>query len=506
MKIDRLLSEATVASKNTHVAMTKVIAYLQRKLGVKLIKLPQVERYHNSKDEGYGIRYVIHGTIKCIRFNSHSGKKEFDSFDSIDSIDYFNGKSSDPSFSFHTRHVSFALILPMIAEFLQNPHAEVVRVFPVSAKDALRDTTEIAALSESVNLSEAKRDDFSAEAALSDFLHRLASGAAISRTDFANMYHTVNVGIFDTAWGSFKDRFVADGKRLSIKSGESIEALKADILTKAGSLIVTTGGSGEEILANESEEETEEEQEHVSFGETLDHLEGLTKGLVKGAFNALLVAGKGGTGKTQTVERVLHEMGLEDGNGYFKNTGSASAIGIYTLLYQKRKDIILFDDCDGALADQDGRNLIKAATDTKKVRKMAWNKKSSMIFDPDLEDPETVDPEMAPKYFNFEGRIIFISNLPLKKLDPDGALRTRAFIINVNPTDEELIEHMQKILHEIKLEPGLHLTSEARQEVLEVIKSSKRKKDVSLRKLVRALNIAATPAIGDWRRLVDLYA
>ena len=42
----------------------------------------------------------------------------------------------------------------------------------------------------------------------------------------------------------------------------SIEALKADILTKAGSLIVTTGGSGEEILANESEEETEEEVIH----------------------------------------------------------------------------------------------------------------------------------------------------------------------------------------------------------------------------------------------------
>lgn len=504
MKVQQFLTEASVASKHTNVAMSKVVAYLQRKLGVKLLKLPQVERYHNSKDEGYGVRYVIHGTTKCIRFNSHRGNKNFDSFDTIDSIDYFAGKSKDPTFSFHTRHVSFVLVLPMIVQFLSNPHTETVRVFPVSVKEALRDTSEVA-VTESV-LTEAKRDDFTAEAALGDFLHRLASGAAISRTDFANMYHTVHVGIFDTAWGSFKDRFIVEGKRLQIKPGESIDALKADILTKAGSLIVVTGGTGEEILANETEEEVEEEQEHVSFGETLDHLEGLTTGLVKGAFNALLVAGKGGTGKTQTVERVLGEMGLEDGNGYFKNTGSASAIGIYTLLYQKRKDIILFDDCDGALADQDGRNLIKAATDTKKVRKMAWNKKSSMIFDPDIEDPETVAEDMAPKYFNFEGRIIFISNLPLKKLDPDGALRTRAFIINVNPTDEELIEHMEKILHEIKLEPGLHLTEDGRREVLEVIKTSKRKKDVSLRKLVRALNIAATPGIGDWRRLVDLYA
>lgn len=213
------------------------------------------------------------------------------------------------------------------------------------------------------------------------------------------------------------------------------------------------------------------------------------------------------TGKTQTVERVLHSHGLTDGNGYFKNTGSASAAGVYTLLYHNRNNIILFDDSDGALADQDARNLIKAATDTKKIRKMVWNKKSSFIFDPEQDDPEAHedDLDMAPKYFDFKGRIIFISNLPLNKLDPDGALRTRAFVINVDPTDQEMFEYMEKILHDIKLEEGLSLTKQEREDVLGVVKTSRRKGDVSLRKLVRALNLAASGAT-NWQKLVELYA
>jgi hypothetical protein len=159
------------------------------------------------------------------------------------------------------------------------------------------------------------------------------------------------------------------------------------------------------------------------------------------------------------------------------------------------------------MRDIDARNIIKAATDTKKVRKLVWNKKSSFIFNPEEEDPAAYEDDlaMAPSYFDFKGRIIFISNLPLSKLDPDGALRTRAYVINIDPTDDELFEHMGRILHDIKLEDGLSLTSKQREEVLEVVKTSKRKGDVSLRKLVRALNLAASGA-PDWETLVKLYA
>jgi hypothetical protein len=266
---------------------------------------------------------------------------------------------------------------------------------------------------------------------------------------------------------------------------------------------------------NEDYEVEVPEVDKVSYGESLEHLEGLTEALTKGAFNALFIAGRGGTGKTQTVEDTLAKEGLSDGSGYFKITGSASPIGIYTTLYKYRDKIIMFDDCDGALETQDGRNIIKAATDTKKSRKIAWGKKSAGMYDPsdeaekEPEDNEGEEGEAAdtrvPNYFNFTGRIIFISNLPLNKLDPDGALRTRAYIISIDPTPDELIERMGQILHKIPLEAGLSLSGKERERVLEVIKEGKRKNDASLRTLVRALNLAASGA-PNWEKLVKLYA
>lgn len=491
------LFEASIKGESTHFAMDKIVSYLQKKLGVKLVKVPGVEHYHNSSDHGYGYRYIIAGTVNCIRFNWHS-ESDAGQSSQMTSVDMFNGKH-DPSFNIHTRGLSLVRALPALVKTLKSPAVGREFVFPVDAKQAVNESTQI---------TEAKRDDFTAQEALNDFVSKLASGKTYTRSDFIGSYHIIHAGIFDTVFKDFADKVSIKGKQVSVKPGVNLDGLKDSILSKAGVLEVTRGGTKETYLKTKQEEQVEEESdEKIPFGDVLEHLEGLVTGVIKGAFNALFVAGKGGTGKTQTVEKVLGEHGLTDGNGYFKNTGSASAAGVYTLLYHHRNEIILFDDSDGALADQDARNLIKAATDTKKKRKMVWNKKSSFIFDPEAEDPEAYEDDlaMAPKFFDFEGRIIFISNLPLNKLDPDGALRTRAFVINVNPTDAELYDHMEKILHDIKLEDGLHLSKDQRQEVLEVVKTSKRKNDVSLRKLVRSLNLAAS-GVENWKQLCELYA
>jgi hypothetical protein len=491
------LCESKISGSKAHLAMSAMVSYIQRKLGQKLIKIPGVEHFKNSRESGYGYRYVFNGSTKMIRFNWASEPKTGMTAE-IQSIDIFDGKH-DPSFNIKTSGVSLVKSLPALVAALESPTVGKRTVFPVDASEALTEQV----------LREAKRDDFTAEEALSDFLSQLIKGNTLTRSDFIGRYHIINVGIFDTIVRDFKDKFEISGKRVGLGGNVNVNDLKKEILGKAGVLVITKGGSNEAYEQTRAEiqaQEAAQRHEHVSYSDSIEHLEGLVTGIVKGAFNALFVTGRGGTGKTQTVERVLESHGLTDGQGYFKNTGSASAAGIYALLYHHRDSIILFDDSDGALADQDARNIIKAATDTKKKRKLVWNKKSSFIFDPDKEDPEDYedDPTMAPKYFDFYGRIIFISNLSLDKLDPDGALRTRAFIININPTDEEMFEYMEKILFDIKLEEGLTLSKEERYKVLDVVKSSKRKGEVSLRKLVRALNLAASGA-PNWEKLVTLY-
>lgn len=184
---------------------------------------------------------------------------------------------------------------------------------------------------------------------------------------------------------------------------------------------------------------------------------------------------------------------------------------MYKALYQNKNGIVLFDDCDSALDQQEARNLLKAATDTKKERKLNWMKKGGKEFyDPSHEDGDDEsgesEEERYPTNFIFTGKIIFISNLPMNKLDPDGALRTRSFIVNVDPTDLELVDYMAKLAPSIKLEDGLTLSLDERKEVSDLIKSMVGKRSgLSLRNLVRGLNIRAS-GIADWKNIIIRYA
>lgn len=213
---------------------------------------------------------------------------------------------------------------------------------------------------------------------------------------------------------------------------------------------------------------------------------------------------------THTVEETLGELGLEDGNGYFKNTSSGSAAGLYKTLFMNRTGIVVLDDCDTIVATQEGRNLLKAALDTKKKRKLVWAKMGSWLFDPADEEEMAKaqdsiavgeEPEMFPRYFDFEGRVIMISNLPAETLDPDGALATRGFIITLNPTKDEVFAFMRKIAPKIPVE-GRQLTDAERNEVVDMIE--KQPGSANIRKLVRGLNMMAS-GVPNYQRIIERY-
>ncbi|NBR23853.1 MAG: hypothetical protein EBU08_08815 [Micrococcales bacterium] len=257
----------------------------------------------------------------------------------------------------------------------------------------------------------------------------------------------------------------------------------------------------------------EEDMDRMSYEEQLDSLKTGMKLLMSNATNALFLGGRGGTGKTQTVEDMLHAAGLSDGEGYFKITGSATPTGIYRILHDHKNEIILFDDSDSALADQEGRNLFKAASDTKKKRKLSWMKGGKNFVSPEeYEESGGDDENILPRSFEFTGKIIFISNLPLDKLDPDGALRTRGYVISIDPTNQEIYDFMEKIVNKIPLEVDYSLSSRDRIAVIEVLRSRKIKdKSANLRSLVRGLNTCAgVKAQGgseeEWRRFVRMFA
>lgn len=271
------LYEAISAGK-VDSAMNKIISYIEKNLDVELIKIPGVEHFKNSKGEGYGIRYIYKGSTKCLRFNWGSSGSAGKSAGLV-SIDVWNGNNRNPDFNITTKDVSLVKVLPSVVQQIQNPYKSNQPVFAASM---------------TATLTEAKKDDYDADSALRDFLKSLQKGSTFTRSEFGGRYHISNIGLFDTAINNFSNEFEVQGKRLSWKDGADAADIYDKIMDRSdGMLEVSSGGSNETYEAT-AEEQRIEESDHVSFSDSIDHLEGLVKGIAKGSFNALFVAGAGG--------------------------------------------------------------------------------------------------------------------------------------------------------------------------------------------------------------------
>ena len=183
-------------------------------------------------------------------------------------------------------------------------------------------------------------------------------------------------------------------------------------------------------------------------------------------------------------------------------------------MFKYKNQIIFFDDSDDVFKDQSSRNLIKAATDTKKIRKLVWNKQGSNVIEPgEMTDEEILEGGNIPRFFEFTGKIIFISNMKPDKLDPDGAIRTRAFMVDIDPTEEEIYDFMDKIVEFIPIEGGIALDLKERKYVVSLLRNSKSKQTANLRKLSRGLNMFAGSiksgikvSDDEMSRMISMYA
>lgn len=322
------------------------------------------------------------------------------------------------------------------------------------------------------------------------------------RKNYKNLFHLA------------KDRGFRQGRvPLVIDKGDlwhiDVNAILAEVMGAKGVVAQSKSNQAPEAAV----EALEERVDALSYTKQLEAIRSGMRLLMANATNALFLGGRGGVGKTLQVEKMLSEAGMEDGDGFFKVAGSASAVGVYRALYGARNNgVLFFDDSDTALMDLEARNLFKAAADTKKVRKLSWMKAGKMFVDPaDLAEGDAEGDERLPRFFEFTGKIIFISNLPLNRLDPDGALRTRGYVMSVDPTNEEVYEFMDEICNDIVLDVDYHLSREEREEVIAVLRSRKMDpKTANLRSLVRGLNIRAGIAQQgggeDWEEFVRNFA
>lgn len=269
------------------------------------------------------------------------------------------------------------------------------------------------------------------------------------------------------------------------------------------------------------------------------------------SIKSVLILGAPSSGKTFNVMEVINEAGLVGGRDYVAVTGSITPASMWESLVQEVNGMLIFDDCDSVAKDENGVNILKGALDTKKVRSVSNRNKNSvrtstMTEDerrlyvercsrilkgrPDLEDiefyypivfsktvkngelPPLEDQDMdvviqriesyvssnLPDQIDFRGTIIFISNMTAEEWN--SAIITRAFVIDMNFSNKEMLDYIEKILKHLG---GDTLPYEQKREVFDFISGLWDRgmvhQNINFRKFLEAFDMRKTPY---WKKLI----
>jgi hypothetical protein len=240
-----------------------------------------------------------------------------------------------------------------------------------------------------------------------------------------------------------------------------------------------------------------EKQNRYGINERFGFVEKLVTMVANNVQPSAVITGEGGLGKTYTVTKTLEANGYKDISdladfqvGAVINTrkcftmvkGFSTAKGLYRTLFENNKSVIVFDDCDAVLKDPVALNILKSALDSYGKRIISWNA--------DMRDDD------LPRSFNFEGRVIFISNMEQDRIDQ--AIRSRSMMIDLSMTKDQKIDRMEFIAKSPEFLPEYDATS--KEDALALIREIKDEcKEISLRTLISVTKVRASNK--DWKDL-----
>jgi len=232
--------------------------------------------------------------------------------------------------------------------------------------------------------------------------------------------------------------------------------------------------------------EVETEDQAINrIAERFEILEEMTNATLDGIVRGMVVTGPPGVGKTYGVEQVLEKDSLFDvmASRPVRHTfikGAMSALGLYSKLYEYKdsKNILVLDDCDSILFNEDALNILKAALDSCKKRRISWNTDSNLLR-----------REGVPSQFEFNGSVIFITNLKFDNMrhtkikDHLDAIMSRCHYLDLTlDTTRDKIMRIKQIARDGGLFDTKGLTKEQEVEIIEfMVEKQERLREVSLR-------------------------
>ena len=280
-----------------------------------------------------------------------------------------------------------------------------------------------------------------------------------------------------------------DVVRIRVNGRDDIEKGEFDIQTESADTSNVVHESDEYVMER--------------IRQRFDILDNMTRATINGDVRAMIVSGPPGVGKSYGIEKQLEMAGLFDTisakeQKYEFVKGAMTPIGLYCKLFERREsnNVVVFDDCDSVLLDDLALNILKAALDSGKTRRIHWNADSHKLRSEDV-----------PNTFEFRGSVIFVTNLKFenirsKKLaDHLEALQSRCHYLDLTlDTMRDKILRIRQIFREGDLFKDYSLSQERAEEIIDFMQDNKnRLREVSLR---MALKIADLTKISDdWQML-----
>ena len=269
--------------------------------------------------------------------------------------------------------------------------------------------------------------------------------------------------------------------------------------------------NGDNVIANtvefkkESVKETETEamDRIASRFEVLDEM---SRAAINGDIRAMIVSGPPGVGKSYGVETQMERASMFDKLAGKKVRfqivkGAMTALGLYSQLYKysDTKNVLIFDDCDSVFTDDLSLNILKAALDSGKTRRICWNSDSRLLRE-----------EGIPNTFNFNGSAIFITNLKFgnlksKKLqDHLEALQSRCHFLDLTiDGDRDKMLRIKQVHRDADggLFSDYDFTEEQSQIVIDFMWDNHTKlREVSLRMCLKIADLVKISP-GNWKNL-----
>ena len=291
----------------------------------------------------------------------------------------------------------------------------------------------------------------------------------------------------------------AKGGYVTVKNGNQFPGFPEDIRVKVDGVTSYEFVGSEDfsgvVVQKDSQEVSQETDEEVMkrIRDRFEILHDMTRAATTGDIRAMIVSGPPGVGKSFGVEQEVERATLFDQMSGKKLRaevikGSITPVALYCTLfkYSDPNSMIVFDDCDSVFFDDVSLNLLKAALDSGKKRKISW-----------LADSRMLRAEGVPESFNFQGSIVFITNLKFDQVksnklkDHLEALQSRCHYLDLTlDTMRDKILRIKQIAQDGALFDGYDFEKAAQDEIIEFMDANKNKlREMSLRMAIKIADL-----------------